>query len=153
MFSKTTEYALRATIYIAQKGSEEHKLGIDEIAKAIDSPKAFTAKILQMLTRDNIVSSTRGPNGGFYFTAKAKKLPAVSILKAVDGHSVLKRCVLGLQECSDKNPCPMHAEYKGIRVRLNQLFEKKTIGHLVDKMDNYRLFIGNSTRQTRARKR
>jgi Rrf2 family transcriptional regulator, iron-sulfur cluster assembly transcription factor len=47
MFSKATEYALRATIYIAQKSSTEHKIGLEEIAKAIDSPASFTAKILQ----------------------------------------------------------------------------------------------------------
>ncbi len=149
MFSKTTEYALRATIYIAQKGSKENKLGINEIAKAIDSPKPFTAKILQMLTRDKIVSSTRGPNGGFYFTAQAKKLPAIAILKAVDDESVLKRCVLGLRQCSEKNPCPMHDEYKEIRDQLNKLFEKKTIGSLVEKMNNHRLFIGNSVKSRR----
>ena len=66
MFSKTAEYALRATIFIAQKGTIEQTLGIDEIAKAIGSPQSFTAKILQMLTKDNkIVSSARGPHGGF----------------------------------------------------------------------------------------
>lgn len=150
MFSKTTEYALRATIYIAQKGNKENKLGIDEIAKAIDSPKPFTAKILQMLTRDEIVSSTRGPNGGFYFTDKAKKLPAIAILKAVNDDSVLKRCLLGLRECSQKNPCPMHADYKKIRGQLNNLFEKKTIGSLVEKMNNHRLFIGNSAKSRRS---
>jgi len=146
MFSKTTEYALRATIYIAQKGTRDDKLGIDEIAKAIDSPKPFTAKILQMLTRDKIVSSTRGPNGGFYFTAQAKKLPAIAILKAVNDEGVLKRCILGLRECSQKNPCPMHAEYKEIRGQLNNLFEKKTIGSLVEKMNNQRFSIGNSVK-------
>jgi Rrf2 family protein len=137
---------LRATIYIAQKGTRDDKLGIDEIAKAIDSPKPFTAKILQMLTRDKIVSSTRGPNGGFYFTAQAKKLPAIAILKAVNDEGVLKRCILGLRECSQKNPCPMHAEFKEIRGQLNILFEKKTIGSLVEKMNNQRFFIGNSAK-------
>ena len=59
MFSKATEYALRATIYIAQKSSEENKLGIEEIAKAIDSPQSFTAKIMQLLTKNNKIASIR----------------------------------------------------------------------------------------------
>ena len=76
MFSKATEYALRATIYIAKKSTEEKKLGIEEISRAIDSPQSFTAKILQALTKDNkVVSSVRGPNGGFFITEKTKKLP------------------------------------------------------------------------------
>ena len=64
MFSKATEYALRATIFIAQNSSEEKKVGIQTIAKAIDSPQSFTAKILQLLTRDNkIISSAPGRHG------------------------------------------------------------------------------------------
>ena len=99
MFSKSTEYALRATIYIAQKSSEENKLGIEEISNAIDSPQSFTAKILQLLTRDKIVSSVRGPNGGFYISEKAKKLPARSILQAMGEAEVLEKCLLGFKKC------------------------------------------------------
>lgn len=146
MFSKTTEYALRATIYIAKHGSEDNKLGIDEIAKAIDSPKPFTAKILQLLTKDKVLHSTRGPNGGFYITAKSKKLPVSSVLKALNDESILKKCVIGLRHCTQKNPCPMHAEFKEIKERLNNLFEKKTIESLVDKGDKFNLFINNARR-------
>ncbi|MEP6626737.1 MAG: Rrf2 family transcriptional regulator [Ginsengibacter sp.] len=146
MFSKTAEYALRATIFIAQKGTIEQKLGIDEIAKAIGSPQSFTAKILQMLTKDNkIVSSARGPHGGFYVTRQAKKLPAKVILEAVDEEDVLKKCVLGLKQCSEIKPCPMHAEYKLIRDQLNLLFQNTTIQHLADEMNKEHIFI-NSTR-------
>src|SRR5687768_10188345 len=108
MFSKATEYALRATIYIAQKSSESNKLGIEEISAAIDSPKSFTAKILQLLTLDNkVISSSRGPNGGFYLTDKARKLPARSVLLAMGEENILDKCVLGLKRCSEVQPCPM----------------------------------------------
>ncbi|GBL35040.1 hypothetical protein EMGBS15_06350 [Filimonas sp.] len=84
MFSKATEYALRATIYIAQKSSEEHKLGIDEIAMAIDSPRSFTAKIMQLLTKDNkVVRSVRGPNGGFFQTEKERQLSVRTVLQVM----------------------------------------------------------------------
>jgi len=148
MFSKTAEYALRATIFIAQKGSFDNKLGMEEIAKAIDSPQSFTAKILQMLTKDNkVVSSVRGPHGGFYITDESKKLPARSVLEAVDEEDVLKRCVLGLRQCSEIKPCPMHAEYKIIRQQLNELFEKKSIKDLADEVNKKNIFINNSKRR------
>ena len=144
MFSKTAEYALRATIFIAQKGSVDHKLSIGEIAEAIDSPQSFTAKILQLLTRDNkIVSSARGPHGGFYLTEAAKRLPVLSILTAVNEDYVLKKCVLGLNQCSEINPCPMHSEYKFIRSRLTKLFEKKSIQYLANETSKENIFIRN----------
>jgi Rrf2 family iron-sulfur cluster assembly transcriptional regulator len=144
MFSKATEYALRAVIYIAQKSTKENKLGLVEIAASIDSPQSFTAKILQLLTTDNkIVSSVRGPNGGFYMTEKAKKLPVRAILKVMGEDEVLEKCVLGLKRCSEVKPCPMHSQYKSIKEELIKLFEKKTIENLAEEMIDGNTFINN----------
>jgi len=143
MFSKATEYALRATIYIAQKSTEEKKLGLEEIARAIDSPQSFTAKILQSLTREKIVSSARGPNGGFFLSEKAKKLPARSILKAMGQDEVLEKCVLGLKLCSEIQPCPMHSQYKSIKKQLIKLFVTKTIKQLAADIKDGVVFIKN----------
>ncbi len=145
MFSKATEYALRATIFIAQKGTEEKKLSIEEIAKAIDSPKSFTAKILQALTKDNhIISSVRGPNGGFYLTEKSKQLPVRIILQAMGDEEVLEKCVLGLKQCSELQPCPMHSQYKSIRKQLKELFVTKSIKQFASEIKDGVIFINNS---------
>jgi Rrf2 family iron-sulfur cluster assembly transcriptional regulator len=81
MFSKSTEYALRAIIYLAQKSSVDQKIGITELSAAIDSPKSFTAKILQKLTKDNLlISSVTGPSGGFFLTEQSKKKSLLHVL-------------------------------------------------------------------------
>lgn len=144
MFSKATEYALRATIFLAQKSSEENKLGIEEISKAIDSPKSFTAKILQQLTKGNkVVSSARGPQGGFYLSQKAKNFPARSILEAMGEGEILDKCVMGLKLCSENRPCPMHAQYKIIKKQLLELFTAKTIEELSAEIKDGVVFIKN----------
>ncbi len=133
MFSKSTEYALRAVIFIGQKGSEEKKLGIPEIAAAIGSPRQFTAKILQLLTKNpKVVSSVRGPHGGFYLTDEAKNLPVRAIIESIGEGDVLTKCVLGLYQCSETHPCPMHEEYKPIRKQMIKLFDTKTIRQLAE---------------------
>jgi Rrf2 family iron-sulfur cluster assembly transcriptional regulator len=147
MFSKATEYALRATIFIAQKGTEENKIGIVEISKAIDSPQSFTAKILQALRKDNkIICSVSGPNGGFFMTEKARKLPVRAILEAMGENEVLDKCVLGLAKCSETKPCPMHSKYKIIKEQLIELFETKTIQHLADDIKNGAVLINNKSK-------
>ena len=144
MFSKATEYALRATIFLAQKSSVENKLGIEEISRAIDSPKSFTAKILQLLTKDNqVVSSVPGPHGGYYVSATAKKLPVRAILQAMGEDEILEKCVMGLKLCSEKEPCPMHAQYKLIKAQLLSLFTTKTIQQLADEIKEGVVFIKN----------
>lgn len=144
MFSKTTEYALRATIYLAQKSSVHNKLGIESIAKAIDSPIPFTAKILQLLAKDgSLVSSTRGPHGGFYMSEEAKQLPVMAILHATGEEKVITSCVLGLKRCSDLKPCPMHWQYKDVKAQLLHLFESSTILSLANDATHHNAFITN----------
>lgn len=144
MFSKATEYAIRATIFLARKSSEENKLGIEEISKAIDSPRSFTAKIMQLLTKDDrVVSSVRGPNGGFFISEKAKKLPARAVLLAMGEDEILEKCVMGLKRCSEKQPCPMHDQYKLIKKQLIELFTVKTIGQLAAEIKDGVVFIRN----------
>lgn len=142
MFSKATEYALRATIYIAQKSTEEKKLSIDEIASAINTPKAFTAKILQILSKENtLISSVRGPNGGYFISNKAKKLPVISIILTMGERDIIDNCVLGLKKCSEKDPCPMHHQYKKIKADLIHLFESKNIEQLAKEIDKGKAVI------------
>lgn len=144
MFSKATEYALRAVIVIAQKSSEEKKIGLDEIARAIQSPRSFTAKILQQLTAgDKIISSSRGPNGGFYISEGSRKLPMRSVLAAMGEDVKLEKCVLGLKQCSEIKPCPMHAQYKLIKPLLLNLFESKSIENMAEELTAGVAFLRN----------
>lgn len=147
MFSKATEYALRATIYIAQYGTEDNKIGLAEISKAIESPPSFTAKILQALRKDNrIIRSVSGPNGGFYMSESAGKLPIRVILEAMGEGNLLDKCVLGLSQCSEAQPCPMHFQYKQVKAKLIKLFETKTIQRLADEVKKGKVFINNEDR-------
>ena len=136
MFSKSTEYALRAAIYIARNGSIDNKVNITQISDAIGSPKSFTAKILQILCRKNdLIISITGPVGGFYFTDNSLDKPVMKIIEAMGERDRIESCVLGLHRCSDKNPCPMHVHYKNIKPELVRLFEEKSIRQLAFELD------------------
>jgi len=148
MFSKSTEYALRATIYIAQKSTEEKKTGIAVIAKAIDSPQSFTAKILQSLTKENkIICSVSGPRGGFYMTEDAKNLPVRAILDAMGEDTILDKCLLGMETCSENTPCPIHSRYKLIKKQLIDLFESETIGQMTQYAKSKDVFLDNQRKK------
>lgn len=141
MFSKACEYAIRAALYISIKSVDGSKLGIKEIAKEIDSPEPFTAKILQTLSREKIISSIKGPNGGFYLDPKAKPVPINTIVKAMDGEDVLHTCSLGLKECSDKFPCPIHNEIKKYKDRLRKIMKEKTLQDLTKELASGKTFL------------
>lgn len=141
MFSKACEYAIRATLYISIKSIDGSRLGIKEIAKEIDSPEPFTAKILQTLSREGIISSIKGPNGGFYLEPNAKPIPLNVIVKAFDGEDVLHTCTLGLRECSDKLPCPIHHEVKKYKDQVRKTMKEKTVQDLTMELAKGKTFL------------
>lgn len=85
----------------------------------------------------------RGPNGGFFLSARAKKLPARSVLLAMGEAEILEKCVMGLKLCSEVQPCPMHAQYKLIKKQLISLFTQKTIQQLAAEIKEGIVFIKN----------
>lgn len=130
MFSTTCEYAIRAVIFIAGNSGGGKKLGIKEIADAIGSPMHFTAKILQNLVKKDVISSVKGPNGGFYLENPQKPLPVINIIYAIEGDDFYNKCGLGLKQCSDKHPCPLHFDMKASRDGLKEILKEKTVQQL-----------------------
>jgi Rrf2 family protein len=134
IFSKTCEYAIRSVLFIAHRTARGERVGIKEIAAGIDSPEHFLAKILQGLSRKGLVSSAKGPTGGFYMEMESLKRPLSEIVAAVDGDSLFYGCGLGLKECSEIEPCPLHHEFKDIRTRIHQMLNSITIGNFNEEL-------------------
>jgi len=140
ILSKSCEYAIRATVYVALKSRKNEKAGIIEVAEAIGSPMHFTGKILQTLVRKKILSSAKGPTGGFY-VENGQDLFLIDIVRAIDGNRLFTSCVLGLEKCSETQPCPMHEQVKPIRDQLMAEFSKKPVTELVEEFQQHKYFL------------
>ncbi|MBW4359863.1 RrF2 family transcriptional regulator [Flavobacterium taihuense] len=131
MFSKTCEYGIRATIFIASQSYQNKRVGLKDIAKKIDSPEAFTAKILQILSKNNIIHSIKGVGGGFDIPRETMKdIKLAQIVNALEGDRVFTGCGLGLTHCSEDHPCPMHEKFKSIRNELAFMLENTNLEEL-----------------------
>ncbi|MDC6385890.1 Rrf2 family transcriptional regulator [Flagellimonas taeanensis] len=131
MFSKACEYGIRASVYIALQSLDGRRVSVTEIAEEIDSPIAFTAKILQQLTRNNIVNSVKGPTGGFEIDREEMDNVKLNmIVKAIDGDKIYKGCGLGLKECDAQKPCPLHDKFVDIRTDLSRMLKSTSLFEL-----------------------
>lgn len=136
MFSKACEYGIKGCLLIAKKSLDNERVGLIEIAKEINSPEAFTAKILQQLSKSNIIKSIKGPNGGFEVEkGRMNSIKLIDIVNAIDGEGVYIKCGLGLHKCNAKKPCPVHDEFAKIRNELKQMLENKTLLELASNLD------------------
>ncbi|GGA92076.1 RrF2 family transcriptional regulator [Mucilaginibacter rubeus] len=130
LLSKSCEYAIRAAVHVGYKTLTKEKTGISEVAEAIGAPVHFTARILQGLSRKRVISSSKGPHGGFYIENSAK-VYLIDIIRAIEGDGLFNACILGLKNCSDTKPCPVHDEIKAVRTQLLLEFNKKSLRDLV----------------------
>ncbi len=131
MFSKACEYGIRALTVIAEAGHESRKIGIKEVCKQAKTPESFTAKILQNLVKKKIISSQKGPAGGFYISRNLDEITLYDIVEAIDGNDVFVKCGLGLSECNAKKPCPLHNKFEVVRSQLHQMCNNNTLADLV----------------------
>lgn len=134
MFSKSCEYAIRAVIYLCSEEQMGRIIKVQHISIAIDAPAFYTSKILQQLSRMDFIGSMKGPNGGFYIDKKHKKnIKLIDIVTAIDGDKIFNGCGLGLKECSEKKPCPIHFRFKEIRMLIKNMLAHTTIEQLSNK--------------------
>ncbi|MDO6737221.1 Rrf2 family transcriptional regulator [Wenyingzhuangia sp. 2_MG-2023] len=135
MLSKACKYAVRAILYLAIHSNKDKKIGIKRISEELQSPQPFLAKLLQQLSTHNLVSSTKGPGGGFYLSEEDLNIKLWDIIVNIDGTERFDECFLGLALCSDKYPCPVHHLFKPFKNQILNDFKHKTIYQLKEEIE------------------
>jgi Rrf2 family protein len=133
IFSRQCEYALQAVLFLALKPPGE-MTSIKDLTKKLDIPYHFVAKILQDLKRKGLLTSLKGPTGGFTLGIPAKKVTLFHIVEAIDGVDFTNNCVLGFPECSGKNPCAAHEKWAELREGIYSMLVGKNIAQMAAEM-------------------
>ena len=134
MLSNTCKYGIRAIIYLALEDNDK-KVGIKQIAEDLDIPSPFLSKILQLLAKNKILNSTKGPHGGFGLGKPAEEIKLMDIVRIIDGMDFFETCLIGMKSCTDPDAsirCPIHNQYSPIREKTRALFENTSIKNLAD---------------------
>jgi Rrf2 family protein len=134
MLGKTSQYAIRALVYVYLQNREDKRPGYKEIAKEIGSPEQFTAKVLQNLARAELISSMKGRGGGFFFKDPTVLLTLYEVIFVIEGEKFFTKCGFGLRRCNSGNPCPLHDDYSPTREGFYKLVKTKTIQSLASKI-------------------
>ncbi|MGX1930930.1 RrF2 family transcriptional regulator [Flagellimonas sp. 2504JD4-2] len=108
MLTTSSKYAIKAVLFLAINSSENNKMMVKDMFDRINVPQQYLAKILQELSKREVISSSRGPKGGFYLSDINKKLPLVAIVDVIEGRHRLQSCMLSIKECDNENPCALH---------------------------------------------
>ncbi len=141
MLSNQSKYAIRAVLYLAIYSNEKDKLSSKKVADVISVPAPFLAKIFQKLSKNRLILSTKGPNGGFFLTKNEKEKNLLDIIDCIDGLKSFKTCFFGLPKCSDENPCSIHHIAAPLRDTLIDELSTKSIADFAEDTKTGKSFI------------
>jgi Rrf2 family protein len=144
MIGKTTEYAIRALVYVYIQNQDGKRPGFKEIAKKINSPEQFTAKVLQTLARAELILSMKGRGGGFFFYDSQIPLTLYRVISVIEGEKFFSKCGFGLEGCDCENPCPLHDDYSPVREGFLELVTKLTIQSLANKINDRKAVLSRA---------
>lgn len=129
MFSRSSGYAIQALTYLADQPSGK-LVGAREMATKLEIPMPFLWKILRHLSQEKLVRSFKGVRGGYELARPAKSIRVSEILAAGREGDQVGGCVLGLAQCDDQDPCPLHTQWKTFRRQIEAQFQRTTLADL-----------------------
>ncbi|MFG0306738.1 MAG: Rrf2 family transcriptional regulator [Phycisphaerales bacterium JB040] len=130
MISQTSEYALRAALFLAAR-PDSSPASATEISEAVRVPVGYLQKILRMLARNGLLTAQRGTHGGF---ALAKVPTAISLLEVLNASETeiqrITKCPLGIE--GHTRLCPLHRLLDGEMARAERTFASTSLADLLD---------------------
>jgi Rrf2 family nitric oxide-sensitive transcriptional repressor len=128
MISQTAEYALRATVYLADQSGSARTVA--QIAEATQVPAGYLAKVMQGLSRAQVVKSQRGLNGGFSLARDPGTLSVLEVVNAVDPLRRFSECPLGIAS-HGRQLCPLHRRLDDAAQMVEDCFRQTMVSDLL----------------------
>lgn len=130
MISQTSEYALRAVVYLADR-SESTPASAQEISAATRVSVGYLQKVLRVLARNGILTAQRGSGGGFTLAKVPSAISVLDVLRASDTPSErIERCPLGIP--GHTKLCALHRMIDDELARTDAVFASTSVADLID---------------------
>ena len=127
--SRKIEYGLRAMVFLASM-PQGLTIPFREVARRMDVPEEFMAKILKTLVSKNLVLSTRGARGGYKLAKAPPEISMLDVIEAVEGPVVVNVCQDSHDACALSNACTMYGVWKLGQERMLDVYRDATLDKL-----------------------
>ena len=134
--TKWGEYAILFCIYLAKRGKGTSPIGAAEMGRAYDIPTQYAQQILHRLRRGNIITSIRGPHGGFKLCKSAEETNLKEILLASEGATFEIMCENGsvFSGCSSPDfECGLKSIWGSLQETINNALSNISLRSIADK--------------------
>ena len=130
--SRKIEYGTRAMAFLASL-PDGMTISFREIARKMEIPEEFLAKILKTLVKAKLVRSTRGVHGGYNLGRSASTISFLDVIEAVEGPVGVNHCTEQDKQalgCSLSGACTMHHVWREGQARMLEVYRTTTLDRL-----------------------
>ena len=124
-------YALRVMIDIATNSNGEY-ISVKDISTRQNISKKYLEQIMTMLSKANLIETTRGNVGGYRLTKTPEEYKIGDILRATEGELAPIDCLVDEKFCNRKNECKTFAFLEGLDNVINQYIDSITLSDLLN---------------------
>ncbi len=139
LLSKSCIYALRASVLIASKKNDGF-ITIRELSDELNISFHFLTKVLQELTKAELLESYKGPNGGVKLARPANKITFMDVVESIDGDYMINECVLGLPGCGVMKPCALHDQWSVLKTDIINMMNEYNLEAIAKNRELQRSF-------------
>jgi Rrf2 family protein len=129
LYSRLCQYGIWAMVELSEEKDEPRSA--ESLAAVTNLPAPTMAKVLSELVRAKLVTSYRGPGGGFRLAKSPEQITLDEIVRAIDRGEILEGCLMGLPTCGDATVCPLHARWKEVKESIRRFLQTTTLADIV----------------------
>ncbi len=121
-------YALLIMIYLAKNYESKNYITLKEISEKEDISLKYLEKIISLLTKEKLVETLRGAQGGYRLNKKPEEYSVLEIIKASEGPIKTVDCD---NNCTKKDTCISKKLWCDLDNTLNEFFDNKSLKDLL----------------------
>ncbi len=141
-FHKTTEYAFRIMGYMAS--GEKALYTTEEIYHTLQIPRRYLRKLMVTLGKKELITGTRGKNGGYILRKNPEEITLLDIAEAMNDEIFTHTCFFGFEQCRlSETPCIMHKKWEDIKSSIEKVLRETSLSDL-KKENTQKYIVGNT---------
>ena len=127
--SKLTDYG---TVLLAQLAADQASVrSAADVASATGIALPTVSKLLKLLARAGLVTSTRGSNGGYTLARDASQISAADVIDALEGPVSITECSGTDSRCEHEGVCNVGGAWQNINVAIRNALQEVSLRDLL----------------------
>lgn len=128
-FTKSTDFALRVLVHLAAHNGESCTMPY--LSKTLYIPYNNLAKLIQSMSKADIVQTKQGKNGGVSLSKSADEISIKDVVSCIDGPTKLSDCLSAFNSCSLSDACKLQTQFRQLQEGIDELLDSVKVSKLI----------------------